>query len=320
MKVSIVICAYNEEEKLPRCIDSVIAQTFSNWELWVINDGSTDSTAKLVQQYAEQDHRIHLHSQENQGLSSARKSGIRCAQGEYLTFIDADDYVGEQYLEHLLEGQTLYPNVDCIIGGYRYSETNSQPPSDDFCISSTFLATEHPRHFLMLWSKLWKTSFMKQYVDLIPNGLNYMEDYTTSYLLYPHINNIAFVPYTDYYYICQTNRMSTKVVPPDEILRIYNLVIPALQHPFWDNSTKGKRMQSHSLVMAIAQIIKGTTSHQAQKEYIKQLPTLKMPKISYIKDYKLGVLFCQLLFRLKCYSLLLYLLRKVLNISSPQEE
>lgn len=82
MKVSIVICAYNEEEKLPRCIDSVIAQTFSNWELWVINDGSTDSTAKLVQQYAEQDHRIHLHSQENQGLSSARKSGIRCAQGE----------------------------------------------------------------------------------------------------------------------------------------------------------------------------------------------------------------------------------------------
>ena len=114
--------------------------------------------------------------------------------------------------------------------------------------------------------------------------------------------------------------MSTKVVPPDEILRIYNLVIPALQHPFWDNSTKGKRMQSHSLVMAIAQIIKGTTSHQAQKEYIKQLPTLKMPKISYIKDYKLGVLFCQLLFRLKCYSLLLYLLRKVLNISSPQEE
>jgi hypothetical protein len=159
---------------------------------------------------------------------------------------------------------------------------------------------------------------MKQYVDLIPNGLNYMEDYTTSYLLYPHINNIAFVPYTDYYYICQTNRMSTKVVPPDEILRIYNLAIPALQHPFWDNSTKGKRMQSHSLVMAIAQIIKGTTSLQAQKEYIKQLPTLKMPKISYIKDYKLGVLFCQLLFRLKCYSLLLYLLRKVLNISSPQ--
>ena len=94
MTISIIICVYNEEEKISRCIDSVRTQTYSNWELWIIDDGSTDSTAKIVQQYAAQDHRIHLHSQENQGLSSARKSGIRCAQGEYLTFIDADDYVG----------------------------------------------------------------------------------------------------------------------------------------------------------------------------------------------------------------------------------
>ena len=95
MKISIIICAYNEEEKISRCIDSVRTQTYSNWELWVVDDGSTDNTAEIVKKYEATDERIHLYSQENQGLSSARKSGIRCATGEYLTFIDADDYVGE---------------------------------------------------------------------------------------------------------------------------------------------------------------------------------------------------------------------------------
>lgn len=118
MTTSVIICAYNEEENISRCIDNVIAQTYSNWELWIIDDGSTDNTAKIVEQYKENDERIHLYSQENQGLSSARKSGIRCATGEYLTFIDADNYVGELYLEHLLEGIHRFPEVECVHGGY----------------------------------------------------------------------------------------------------------------------------------------------------------------------------------------------------------
>lgn len=84
-------------KKNSRCIDRVRTQTYINWELWIINDSSTDNTAEIVKKYEATDERIHLYSQENQGLSSARKSGIRCATGEYLTFIDADNYVGEQY-------------------------------------------------------------------------------------------------------------------------------------------------------------------------------------------------------------------------------
>ena len=313
MNVSIIICAYNEEDNISRCIDSVRAQTNSDWELWVIDDGSTDNTAKIVEQYKENDERIHLYSQENQGLSSARKSGIKCATGEYLTFIDADDYVGELYLEHLLEGQKLYPDVNCIIGGYKSTKAYSHPHSKNFCVYTTLLAIQHESHFYMIWSKLWKTSFMKEYVDLIPENLNFSEDDVTMYLLYPHLINIAFVPYTDYYYIRQANRMSTKVVPIDEDLHIYNLVISALQHPFWDNSIKGKLLQSNALLWAIGRIIQNSTNQQTTKEYIKQLPTLKMPKISDFRAYKAGQFFFHLLFSLKCYSLLLYLLRKRLN-------
>ena len=313
MKVSIIICAYNEEEKIARCIDSVRAQTHSDWELWVIDDGSTDNTAEIVKKYEATDGRIHLYSQENQGPSSARKSGIKCATGEYLTCIDADDYVGEQYLEHLLEGQKLYPDVNCIIGGYKSTRAYSHPHSKDFCILPTLLAIEHPSHFYMIWAKLWKTSFMKEYVDLFPKNMNFSEDDVAMYLLYPHLINIAFVPYTDYYYIRQANRLSTQIISPNTAIQIYSLTIPALQHPFWENSIKGQLLQSNTLLAAITRIIQGSTNLKTAKEYIKQLPTLKMPKISYIKDYKLGVFFSHLLFSLKCYSLLIYLHRKVFN-------
>jgi len=114
MTISIIICVYNEEEKISRCIDSVRTQTYSNWELWIIDDGSTDGTAEIVKKYEATDERIHLHSQENQGIALARKTGIICATGEYLTFIDADDYVGELYLEHFLEVLRFYPEAECI--------------------------------------------------------------------------------------------------------------------------------------------------------------------------------------------------------------
>ena len=93
MTISIIICVYNEEEKISRCIDSVRTQTYSNWELWIIDDGSTDGTAEIVKKYEATDERIHLHSQENQGIALARKTGIICATGEYLTYIDADEYL-----------------------------------------------------------------------------------------------------------------------------------------------------------------------------------------------------------------------------------
>ena len=221
--------------------------------------------------------------------------------------------MGEQYLEHLLEGQKLYPDVNCIIGGYKSTKAYSNPHSKNFRVYTTLLAIQHESHFYMIWSKLWKTSFMKKYVDLIPEKLNFSEDDITMYLLYPHLIKIAFIPYSDYYYIHQANRMSTKVVPIDEVLHIYNLVISALQHPFWDNSIKGKLLQSNALLWVITRIIQSTTNLQTQKQCIKQLPTLRLPQISQISAYKAGVFFSLLLFKLKCYSLLLYLLRKRLN-------
>lgn len=110
MKFSIIIPLYNKEHFIKDCINSVIAQSFFNWEAIIINDGSTDSSAQIVQSF--QDHRIRFYSQPNQGVSRTRNRAISLADGEYITFLDADDKWKPTYLETMNNLTVKYPNFN----------------------------------------------------------------------------------------------------------------------------------------------------------------------------------------------------------------
>ena len=101
--ISIVIPVYNVEAYLERCLDSVLAQTYQNLEIILVDDGSTDSSTQVVDRYAHKDSRVVVIHQTNGGLSNARNHGINVANGEYLTFIDSDDYVATDYVEYLYQ-------------------------------------------------------------------------------------------------------------------------------------------------------------------------------------------------------------------------
>lgn len=102
-KLSIVVPVYNVEEFLSECIDSILRQTYKEWELILVNDGSTDSSQSICEQYCIQDARIRLINKVNGGLSSARNVGIEQAQGDFITFIDSDDVIlGDNVLERLV--------------------------------------------------------------------------------------------------------------------------------------------------------------------------------------------------------------------------
>ncbi len=101
IKVSVIIPAYNVEEYIGECIDSVLNNSLKDIEIIVINDGSTDKTAEIIAEYAKKDKRINAKSKENGGLSSARNAGIEAASGEYLLFVDSDDYLEPQAIEYL---------------------------------------------------------------------------------------------------------------------------------------------------------------------------------------------------------------------------
>ena len=102
MKVSIVIPVYNVEKYLARCIQSVINQTYENIEIILVDDGSMDSSGKLCDTYKMRDNRIKVIHQRNLGVSAARNVGLDLAEGDSITFIDADDYVAENYIETLV--------------------------------------------------------------------------------------------------------------------------------------------------------------------------------------------------------------------------
>lgn len=280
MTISIIICAYNEEENISRCIDSVRTQTHRNWELWVIDDGSTDGTAEIVKKYEATDERIHLYSQENQGLSSARKSGIRCATGEYLTFIDADDYVGELYLDHLLEGIHHFPEVECVHGGYLfYKDGKLQNLSFLKRLSASKITQLPPieaveTHFFRspLCAKLWKTTFLKQHIEYIPNHVNYAEDEITNLVLYPFLKHICFVPHADYHYFIHGQNMTSVRYSAQAYTQITQMVINAVNQDFWRESIFAYGIQFIFLTLTIKAVVDSSLSTQQSISLLQQLP------------------------------------------------
>ena len=104
--ISVIIPIYNAESSLDRCIQSIVSQTYTNIELILVNDGSTDNSLGICNNYATTDPRIVVISQKNSGVSSARNRGIEIAKGKWITFVDSDDYVEKNYLECLCENIT----------------------------------------------------------------------------------------------------------------------------------------------------------------------------------------------------------------------
>ena len=114
MKLSIIIPVYNVEATLDRCVASVVACTLQEMEIILINDGSTDKSGAMCEQWKQKDPRIKVMHKNNGGLSDARNAGIEAAMGEYLTFVDSDDYLADGTLESLTDIATQHPEYDLI--------------------------------------------------------------------------------------------------------------------------------------------------------------------------------------------------------------
>ena len=129
VKISVIVPVYNVEKELPRCIESLLTQTYSNFELLLINDGSSDGSPEIMERYAEKDPRIRTLHKKNGGVSSARNRGLEQAKGEYVCFVDADDVVASCYLEWLCRAiqESRLPLAICKQVDFEEKET------DPFC-------------------------------------------------------------------------------------------------------------------------------------------------------------------------------------------
>jgi len=123
-KISIIVPIYNADKYLSRCIESVLAQSFRNFELLLVDDGSTDKSGDICKKYAKQDHRIQVYHKKNGGVSSARNIGLKHASGEWVLFIDADDELLEHSLNNMINETKR--QIDLVVYGYKSYDDNNK--------------------------------------------------------------------------------------------------------------------------------------------------------------------------------------------------
>jgi glycosyltransferase involved in cell wall biosynthesis len=121
-EISIILCTYNRANYLNRCIDSVINQTFQNWELVIVDDGSEDNTFEIVNAYLKNFHNVRYLRHQNKKQCYAKNAGIQASFSPYITFIDSDDTYKPHHLESRLEYMQAHPEVDLIEGGFEIEE------------------------------------------------------------------------------------------------------------------------------------------------------------------------------------------------------
>lgn len=200
--ISIIVPVFRVEQYIRECIDSIIAQTYRNWELILVDDGSPDRSGQICDEYAEKDNRIKVIHQENGGVSSARNIGIELAQGEYITFIDADDYVDSNYLEEFApKGDDLYIENFIRFGEINKTEvcTDNIDRSNVTEIRTYWAELLKKTLFLAPWCKLFKKDVILANSIRFPLGMKNAEDihFCLEYIMY--VQSLVTIPQAHYH-------------------------------------------------------------------------------------------------------------------------
>lgn len=201
LKVSVIVPIYNAEKFLNRCIDSILRQTFADFELLLVDDGSTDNSGAICDHYAALDGRVRVFHKKNGGVSSARNVGLDNAKGEWITFVDSDDYVVDSYLFELIP----LDDVDLVVSGVYFIDEKKQlmPPS-------AFITTQDNVHFVDEqlcysylrgpWAKLFKSQIIQTQALRFNTVLRVEEDteFVLRYLFAAEV--VRFMPVSLYCY------------------------------------------------------------------------------------------------------------------------
>jgi len=217
--VSVILPVYNTSEFLDRCIRSITNQTLKSIELIVVDDGSTDGSGEIADKYASQDNRINVIHQENAGVAAARNTGIAAARGEYITFIDSDDYANERLCEVLYNTAQENRADVASCSAYRIGENTTEllqsqdriidmsestrPPVIDRCIFGDY------RYRMSVWGKLYKKSLFDDY-DITFWG-NRMEDAIVNIKILMVAEKVRILSDLLYYYHRRPNTLTTTV-------------------------------------------------------------------------------------------------------------
>lgn len=221
--VSIIVPVYNSEKKLRRCIESLLVQDYSKIEVILINDGSTDNSLSIIKEYEFKDKRIRVYCQHNGGVSRARNLGIVKADGEYLCFVDSDDYVEPCYISNFIQG--IEGDIDLVFQGLNEIHLDKSVrkivPEQAYYTYSNILdgVSDINKHkmFGYVCNKLYKTSIIRQNNLMFREDISISEDriFALQYLHY--VKSMQVVAASAYNYELQESGLTLKRRPFEEI-------------------------------------------------------------------------------------------------------
>lgn len=219
--VSIIIPVYNVKEFLVDCLDSVTNQSYKHLDIVLVDDGSTDGSGSICDEYARKDKRVRVIHQINQGLSAARNSGIEIMQGEYVYFIDSDDCVANDTIEILLNAITSYDAEIAISHIARFSE--SPPFFEKNLYGNKLVNCEKALEKMLLndgigheaWGKLFKSCLWRDY--RFPVGKLY-EDYAIIYYVVAQTKKVVISEYPSYFYRVRTGSIMRSTVQEKNLM------------------------------------------------------------------------------------------------------
>lgn len=225
LKLSVIVPVYQVEEFLPRCIDSILAQTYKDFELILVNDGTKDDCPRIMAEYAKKDDRIRQIHKENGGLSSARNAGMKIARGEYITFVDSDDYIAPDLFADALAaaeqtGAELvvwnYRKVfDNEIGGAYLDMADEVIDLDAMGLQTYYYKYWFPyKHGFEAWNKLYRHNVIER--EKLEFQLNHeilSEDMMFSAMYLMHTHRIAALSKPYYYYYMRSGSIMNSAKP-----------------------------------------------------------------------------------------------------------
>lgn len=249
VKVSVIVPVYNGEKFLGECLESLKNQTLKEIEFIVINDGSSDKTYEIMEKYRNNDKRFKIYSKENEGVGKTRNMGLKIAKGEYVGFVDADDYVSKNYFEELYKNAKKW-DADVSANGrfLKFRDLRFETHfsfAEDFIRKGQYFADDIS--YLVgdigqQWDKIYKRSFLEKHNIKCYEKKLWFEDVWFSSVVAMHAKRIAFSDSGLYYYrfnpegITQTSHMNKEIF--DKGLELYGGLIEEVENQDFDKHKK----------------------------------------------------------------------------------
>lgn len=292
MKVSVIVPVFNVVDYVDKCIESILKQTFQDYELIIVNDGSTDGSEQKCREWEKKSHNIVFVSQNNRGVSAARNEGLSISKGEYVAFVDGDDYVEPNYLEEMVNCAEENQDAEIILCGYKYDDSGEVSEYGFFSENKSFDRTDRislicraigvyeedikrKTHVGTPWAKLYSRKFLTDNKIVFDEDMPRMQDLIFNICCFNNLTKGIYINMYLYCYVVRNDSTVNKFKPAYEkdALQIINKLISVTEK--YDDEYVRESVRYKTILLLIEAIRLQYIKKECRLNYFKKIREIR---------------------------------------------